>query len=278
MEKLIITAAICGAEVTKEQNPSVPYTVEEIGIEAEKAYKAGASIIHLHVREDDGTPTQSKDRFDACIKEIKKRCPDVIVQPSTGGAVGMSNAERLQPIELNPEMATLDCGTCNFGGPEIFVNTEDDIKEFGSKMIERGIKPEIEVFDKGMIDMAMRLQKKGFIKSPMHFNFVMGVNGGISADIRDFEFMRSSIPAGSTYTVSGIGRNEFPLAVMSIISGGHVRVGFEDNVYLSKGVLAKSNAELVEKVARLAKELGREIATPAEAREILGLKNFAEVL
>lgn len=278
MEKLIITAAICGAEVTKEQNPSVPYTVEEIGIEAEKAYKAGASIIHLHVREDDGTPTQSKDRFDACIKEIKKRCPDVIVQPSTGGAVGMSNAERLQPVELNPEMATLDCGTCNFGGPEIFVNTEDDIKEFGSKMIERGIKPEIEVFDKGMIDMAMRLQKKGFIKSPMHFNFVMGVNGGISADIRDFEFMRSSIPAGSTYTVSGIGRNEFPLAVMSIISGGHVRVGFEDNVYLSKGVLAKSNAELVEKVARLAKELGREIATPAEAREILGLKNFAEVL
>lgn len=278
MEKLIITAAICGAEVTKEQNPSVPYTVEEIGIEAEKAYKAGASIIHLHVREDDGTPTQSKERFDACIKEIKRRCPDVIVQPSTGGAVGMSNAERLQPVELNPEMATLDCGTCNFGGPEIFVNTEDDIKEFGTKMLEKGIKPEIEVFDKGMIDMAIRLQKKGFIKSPMHFNFVMGVNGGISAELRDFEFMRGSIPAGSTYTVAGIGRNEFPLAVMSIISGGHVRVGFEDNVYLSKGVLAKSNAELVEKVARLAKELGREIATPAEAREILGLKNFAEVL
>lgn len=278
MDKLIITAAICGAEVTKEQNPSVPYTVEEIGIEAEKAYKAGASIIHLHVREDDGKPTQSKDRFDACIKEIRRRCPDVIIQPSTGGAVGMSNAERLQPVELSPEMATLDCGTCNFGGPEIFVNTEDDIKEFGSKMLEKGIKPEVEVFDKGMIDMAIRLQKKGFIKAPMHFNFVMGVNGGISADIRDFVFMKGSIPAGSTYTVAGIGRNEFPLAVMSIISGGHVRVGFEDNVYLSKGVLAKSNAELVEKVVRLAKELGRGIANPTEAREILGLKEFAEVL
>lgn len=271
MEKLIITAAICGAEVTKEQNKAVPYTVEEIGEEAEMAYKAGASIIHLHVREDDGMPTQSKDRFEECIDEIKRRCPEVIIQPSTGGAVGMSNDERLQPIELYPEMATLDCGTCNFGGDEIFINTENTIKEFGEKMINLKIKPEIEVFDKGMIDMALRLNKKGYIKSPMHFNFVMGVNGGISASLRDFIFMRESIPEGSTYTVSGIGKNEFPLATMAIIDGGHVRVGFEDNVYLSKGVMATSNAELVEKVVRLAKELGREIATPSEARQILGI-------
>lgn len=276
MEKLIITAAICGAEVTKAQNPAVPYTVEEIGIEAEKAYKAGAAIIHLHVREDDGTPTQSRDRFEACIAEIKRRCPDVIVQPSTGGAVGMSNAERLQPVDLCPEMATLDCGTCNFGGDEVFVNTENTIKEFGEKMIHLNVKPEIEVFDKGMIDMALRLHKKGYIKAPMHFNFVMGVNGGISADMRDFVFMRGSIPEGSTYTVSGIGRNEFPLAAMAIIDGGHVRVGFEDNVYLAKGVMANSNAELVEKVVRLAKELGREIATPAEARAILGLDDHTK--
>lgn len=271
MEKLIITAAICGAEVTKDHNPSVPYTVEEIGREAELAYKAGASIIHLHVRNDDGKPTQDKERFRMCMEEIKRRCPDVIIQPSTGGAVGMTNEERLQPIYLHPEMATLDCGTCNFGGDDIFVNTENTIKEFGEKMIGLGIKPEIEVFDKGMIDMAMRLQKKGYIKAPMHFNFVMGVNGGIDADLRDFEFMRGSIPAGSTYTVAGIGRNEFTLAVMSIVTGGHVRVGFEDNVYISKGKTAASNAELVEKVVRLAKELGREIASPQEAREILGL-------
>jgi len=274
MEKLIITAAICGAEVTKEHNPSVPYTVQEIAREAEAAYKAGASIIHLHVREDDGTPTQSKERFRVCIEAIKEKCPDVIIQPSTGGAVGMTNAERLQPVELLPEMATLDCGTCNFGGDDIFVNTENTIKEFGSRMIELGIKPEIEVFDKGMIDMAIRLAGKGFIKSPMHFNFVMGVNGGISATPRDLVFMAGSIPQGSTFTVSGIGRNQFPMAVMSIIMGGHVRVGFEDNVYLSKGVLAKSNGELVEKVVRLAKELGREIATPDEARRILGLKSI----
>jgi len=274
LEKLIITAAICGAEVTKEHNPAVPYTVEEIGREAEAAYKAGASIIHLHVRYDDGTPTQDKERFRLCMEEIKRRCPDVIIQPSTGGAVGMSIEERLQPVELYPEMATLDCGTCNFGGDDIFVNTENMIKAFGEKMITLGIKPEVEVFDKGMIDMAIRLQKKGYIEKPMHFNFVMGVNGGISAEPRDFVFMKESIPQGSTFTVSGIGRNEFPMAVLSIISGGHVRVGFEDNVYISKGILAKSNAELVDKVVRLSKELGREIASPREAREILGLSSI----
>ncbi|MCL2286335.1 MAG: 3-keto-5-aminohexanoate cleavage protein [Firmicutes bacterium] len=271
MEKLIITAAICGAEVTKEHNPAVPYTVEEIGREALSAYNTGASIIHLHVRCNDGTPTQDKGRFAECIAEIKRLCPDVIIQPSTGGAVGMSNDERLQPLQLNPEMATLDCGTVNFGGDEIFVNTENMIKDFGSRMIDKGVKPEVEVFDKGMIDTAIRLCKQGYIKPPMHFNFVMGVTGGIAATTRDFAYLADSIPQGSTYTVSGIGRNEFPMAALAIISGGHVRVGFEDNVYLSRGVLAKSNGELVDKVVRIAKELGRAIASPAEARQILGL-------
>ena len=276
MEKLIITAAICGAEVTKEHNPAVPYTVAEIAEEAYKAHKAGAAIIHLHVREDDGTPTQSKERFKACIDAIREKCPDVIIQPSTGGAVGMSNDERLQPTELNPEMATLDCGTCNFGGDDVFVNTENMIIDFGRRMIERGIKPELEVFDKGMIDMALRLHKKGFIKDPMHYNFVMGVNGGISAEPRDLVFMRESIPPGATFTVSGVGRSEFPVAVMGIIMGGHVRVGFEDNIYIEKGVPAKSNGELVEKVVRLAKEFGRQIATPDEARKILGIIKVEE--
>ncbi len=270
MDKLIITAAICGAEVTKDHNPAIPYTVEEIGREAEAAYKAGASIIHLHVREDDGTPTQDKARFKLCMDEILKRCPDVIIQPSTGGAVGMTDLERLQPTELGPEMATLDCGTLNFGGDEIFINTENTIKNFGKIMIERGIKPEVEVFDKGMIDYAIKYAKQGFIKEPMHFDFVLGVQ--MSASARDLAFMVDSIPAGSTWTVAGIGRHEFPMAAIGMAMGGHVRVGFEDNVYLSKGVLAKSNGELVEKVVRIANELGREIATPDEARQILGLK------
>jgi len=271
MEKLIITAAICGAEVTKEHNPAVPYTVEEIGREAESAYRAGASIIHLHVREDDGTPTQDKARFKACMDEIKKRCPDVIIQPSTGGAVGMTDEERLQPTELGPEMATLDCGTLNFGGDEIFINTENTIKNFGRILKERGVKPEIEVFDKGMIDYAIKFQKQGFIDKPMHFDFVLGVQ--MSATARDLAFMVDSIPEGSTWTVAGMGRHQIPMAMIGMAMGGNVRVGFEDNVYLSKGVLAKSNGELVEKVVRIAMELGREIATPDEAREILGLKN-----
>ena len=270
MEKLIITAAICGAEVTKENNPNVPYTVEEIGREAEAAYKAGASIIHLHVREDDGTPTQRKERFRECIDEIQDRCPDVIIQPSTGGAVGMSDKERLQPVELYPEMATLDCGSLNFGGDEIFVNSENTIKSFGKTMIEYSVKPEIEVFDKGMVDYAIKFHKQGYIQAPLHFDFVLGVQ--MAATARDLAFLVDSIPEDSTWTVAGIGRNEFPMAVLGIIMGGHVRVGFEDNIYLSKGILAKSNGELVEKVVRLAKELGREIATPKEARRILSIK------
>lgn len=270
LEKLIITAAISGAEVTKDHNPNVPYTVEEIGREAQSAYEAGASIIHLHVREDDGTPTQDKDRFKACMDEILKRCPDVIIQPSTGGAVGMTDDERLQPIELNPEMATLDYGTLNFGGDEIFINTETTIKYFGEKMIERGIKPEIEVFDKGMVDYAIRFEKQGYLEKPMHFDFVLGVQ--MAATVRDLSFMVDSIPPGSTWTVAGIGRHEMPLAAVAIAMGGHVRVGFEDNIYLERGVLAKSNGELVEKVVRIAKELGRQIASPDEARQILSIK------
>ncbi|XMB86188.1 3-keto-5-aminohexanoate cleavage protein [Mycoplasmatota bacterium WC44] len=272
MEKLIITAAICGAEVTKEHTQAIPYTIEEIVREAKSAYDAGAAIIHLHVREDDGKPTQSKERFDKAFKAIKEVCPDVIIQPSTGGAVGMTPDERLQPIELKPEMSTLDCGTLNFGGDEIFVNTENDIKEFAKRIYANGVKPELECFEKGHIDMVLRLAKKGYIKSPMHFSFVLGVNGGQSGTLRDFLFLKDSIPTDATYSVAGIGRFEYSLAVASIIEGGHVRVGLEDNIYIRKGVLAKSNGELVDKVVRLAFEFGREIATPDEARKILGIE------
>lgn len=271
MEKLIITAAICGAEVTKKDNPNVPYTVKEIAKEAKKAYEAGASIIHLHVREDNGTPTQSFERFKECIDAIKKECPDVIIEPSTGGAVGMDNDERLSPVFLKPEIASLDCGTCNFGKNDIFVNTEETIRYFAKKMNEFEVKPEIEVFDKGMIDTALRLYREKLLKAPLQFNFVMGVRGGINASLMDLAFMKASIPEGSAFTVTGIGKAQFTMAAMTIAAGGHVRVGFEDNIYIRKGVLAKSNGEMVEKAVRISKEIGREIATPKEAREILGL-------
>ncbi|MCL2575600.1 MAG: 3-keto-5-aminohexanoate cleavage protein [Defluviitaleaceae bacterium] len=272
MEKLIITAAISGAEVMKEHNPAVPYTIEEIGREALSAYNAGASIIHLHARQDDGTPTQDEKRFAQCIAEIKRLCSDVIIQPSTGGAVGMSNDERLQPVNLKPEMATLSLGTVNFGGDDVFTNTETAIKAFIERFAQKDVKPEFEIFDKGMLDTAHRLIRQGLIQTPAHFNFVMGVNGGIGTSIRDFAYLVDSLPQNATFTVAGIGRAEFPLAALAIIQGGHVRVGFEDNVYLSRGVLAKSNGELVEKVVHIAKELGREIATPNEARQILKLE------
>ncbi|MBQ3866303.1 MAG: 3-keto-5-aminohexanoate cleavage protein [Clostridia bacterium] len=271
MEKLIITAAICGAEVTKEQNPAVPYTVEEIVREAKSAYEAGAAIVHLHVREDNGTPTQSRERFQLCMDAIRKEIPDVILIPSTGGAVGMSAEERLQPTELFPEMATLDCGTCNFGDG-IFDNSMPMMRAFGKRMLANHIKPEYECFEMGHLDTILSMAKKGEVPGhPMQFNFVLGVPGCTPATVGNLDWMVKQIPAGSTWTVTGIGRHAFSMAAAGIIMGGNVRVGFEDNLYLSRGVLAKSNGELVAKVVRLAKELGRGIASPAEARRILGL-------
>lgn len=272
MEKLIITAAICGAEVTKEQNPAVPYTVEEIVREAKSAVDAGAAIVHLHVREDDGTPTQSKARFKECIDAIYKVCPDVILIPSTGGAVGMTAEERLQPTELFPEMATLDCGTCNFGD-DVFENTMPMMRDFGKRMLENNIKPEYECFEMGHLDTVLNMAKKGQVPgAPMQFNFVLGVPGCTPATVSNLCWLVNAIPAGSTWTATGIGRHAFTLAAPAIAMGGNVRVGFEDNLYLERGVLAKSNGELVAKVVRIAKELGRPIATSAEAREIFGLK------
>lgn len=274
MDKLIITAAICGAEVTKEQNPAVPYTVEEIVREAKSAVDAGAAIVHLHVRFDDGTPTQNAARFQECEEAIYKACPNVILIPSTGGAVGMTPDERLQSTDTNPlpEMATLDCGTCNFGD-EIFDNTMPTMRAFGKRMLERGIKPEYECFEMGHIDTILNMARKGEVPAaPMQFNFVLGVPGCTPATVANLCWMVNAIPAGSTWTATGIGRHAFPIAAAAIAMGGNVRVGFEDNLYLSRGVLAQSNGELVAKVVRLAKELGREVATSDEARQILGLK------
>ncbi|MBR4658858.1 MAG: 3-keto-5-aminohexanoate cleavage protein [Clostridia bacterium] len=272
MEKLIITAAICGAEVTKAHNPAVPYTVEEMVNEARSAYNAGAAIIHVHVRHDDGTPTQDRERFRVVMDAIRSELPDVIMIPSTGGATGMSPEERLQPTELFPEMATLDCGTCNFGD-EIFDNTMPNMRVFGKRMIENGIKPEYECFEMGHIDTILDMARKGEVPGdPMQFNFVLGVKGCTPATVQNLCWMVNAIPKDATWTSTGVGRAAFTLAAPTIVMGGNVRVGFEDNIYLSRGVKAASNGELVEKVVRLSRELGREIASPEEARRILSLK------
>ncbi len=271
MDKLIITAAICGAEVTKEQNPAVPYTVEEIVREAKSAYDAGAAVVHIHVREDDGTPTQGRDRFKVCMDAVREACPDVILIPSTGGAVGMTAEERLQPTELFPEMATLDCGTCNFGD-DVFENTMPMMRAFGKRMLENNIKPEYECFEMGHLDTILRMAAKGEVPGdPMQFNFVLGVPGCTPATVENLVWLVNRIPTGSTWTATGIGRHAFTLAAPTIVMGGNVRVGFEDNLNISRGVLARSNGELVEKVVRISRELGREIASPEEARAILSL-------
>lgn len=270
MEKLIITAALTGAEVTREQQPHLPLTAEEIGQAAYECYQAGASIVHVHARDAEGNPTQEKEAYAAIKEAIESKC-NIIFQPSTGGAVWHSPEERLQPVELKPEMATLSCGTCNFG-PDVFMNSEGYIEKFATRMKELGVKPEIEIFERGMIENAKKLVKKGLVDAPLHFDLVLGVPGACPGTPEDLMYMVSLLPEGSTWTVAGIGRSELPLAVMAIVLGGHVRVGFEDNVYYSKGRLATSNAELVERIVRIAKEIGREVATPDEARAILKLK------
>lgn len=226
--------------------------------------------MHLHARNEDGSPTQSPEVYAQIIDKIKERC-DIIIQISTGGAIGMSKEERIAPVRLKPEMATLTVGSCNFGG-EVFLNPLDEIEFFAHEMKKNGVFPEIEIFDLGMIANAESLMKKDLIPRQVHFNFVMGVPGAIPATPRNLLLLSESIPSGCTWSVAGIGKAELPMAVMAIIMGGNVRLGFEDNIYYSRGVLAESNAHLIKRIVNLAKELGREVATPDEARKIIGLR------
>lgn len=268
MEKLIITAALVGAEVTREDTPHLPVTPEEIGEAAAQAWEAGAAIAHIHVRDETGKPSQSRDLYEAAIREIRKRCP-IIVQVSTGGAVGMSPEERLQPVSLGPEMATLTTGTVNFGS-EVFMNPLAEIQFFAEEMMRYGVRPEFEIFDTGMIGTALGLVRDGWVTGHLHFDFVMGVPGGMPATARHLLLLIDQLPKGATWTVAGIGRHQLPMAALGITLGGHVRVGLEDNIYYRKGELA-TNAQLVARVKRIAGELERDVATPEEARQLLGL-------
>lgn len=269
MDKLIITAALVGAETTRKEQPNLPVTPVEIAEAAYECYKAGASLIHVHARNADESSTQSRDMYEQIITEVKKRC-DIIIQVSTGGAVGMTPEERLQPVTLKPEMATLSMGTVNFGD-DVFMNHPKDIDIFYDTMLKYGVKPEYEIFDTGMLTTTLRFLKREKFASPAHFDFVLGVPGGMAGTPESLLFLVSQLPKDATWTVAGIGASELNLGVMGIMLGGHVRVGFEDNVFYRKGELATSNAQLVERMARISRELNREVATPAEARKILGL-------
>lgn len=269
----VLTAALVGAETTREQTPYLPITAEEIGIEAARCREAGAAMVHIHVRKPDGTPSQDAELFRAAIREIRKRC-DILVQTSTGGAVGMGVDERCGPLTLTgadrPDMATLSTGTVNFG-EDVFWNPRPLVRDIAKRIRALGIKPEIECFDAGMIDEAKALAKDGYIDLPAHFDFVLGVPGALGARPEALEFMIASLPEGCTWTVAGVGRHQLPMAELGAQKGGNGRVGLEDNIFLSKGVLAKGSFELVAEAARRAKAHGREIATPEQARALLRL-------
>jgi 3-keto-5-aminohexanoate cleavage enzyme len=269
MQPLIITCAPVGAEVMPSQTPYLPYTPAKLAETARAIEAAGASIIHVHCRTDEGTNTHEVHRFKQAYDAIRG-ASNLIVQFSTGGAIGMMPEERASVLELRPEMATLTCGTVNFGD-DIFENSFPIMRGILAKMHLYQVRPELEIFDKGHLANARKLAKEGLLTFPQHVDFVLGVPGGLEATVQNLCDLVDDLPAGCTWSVAGVGRQQLPMAMVAIAMGGHVRVGLEDNLYYSKGRLAK-NEELVARVARIAEEAGRPVATPDEAREILGVK------
>lgn len=270
MEKLIITIAPTGNVPTKELNPSTPITVDEIVEDIIRCRELGAAVAHIHVRDEEGKPTCDRELYKQVLDKLAEKKCDIITQVSTGARGGGNTSEwRGQMLDLNTDMASLSTGSSNF--PNIVnANPFDLIKELAEKMYANNIKPELEAFDLGMIDNAKLLLKEGVLKGPLHFNLVMNVKGSAAGTPKNLLHMVECLPAGSTFNVSGIGPSQVTMLAMAILLGGHARTGLEDTLLYKKGVAA-TNAMLVERIARIAKELGREIATPDEAREILGL-------
>ncbi|PTL77193.1 3-keto-5-aminohexanoate cleavage protein [Vitiosangium sp. GDMCC 1.1324] len=270
---MVITAAMVGAETTREQTPYLPISAEEIAEDAAKCREAGAAMVHLHVRTPDGKPSQDTELFRAAIRAIRKRT-DILVQVSTGGAVGMGVDERCGGLRLTgedrPDMATLTTGTVNFG-EEVFWNPRPLVRDIARRIQALGLRPEFECFDVGMVDEVRALAKEGVATLPGHFDFVMGVPGALTAREDALDFMIKSLPEGCTWTVAAVGRHQLPFVDLAAERGGNARVGLEDNIYVSKGVLAKGNWELVAEAAKRAKAKGRTLATPQEARKLLRL-------
>ncbi len=270
MKKMVITCALTGAETTKKDNQNLPITPEEIADSAYEAFIAGASIIHLHVRDNDGNPTQDINVFKKTIGLIRKKC-DVIIEITTGGAVGMTPEERLGPIILEPEMASLDCGTINFGN-EYILNTLPIMRKFASTMKKYKVRPTFECFDLSHIYSSHLLIKEGLIDPPYHYGLVMNAPAGVKYNIENLDFFVKRIFPDSFWTVLGIGgKASLESHFGAIALGGFIRVGFEDNVYYAKGELAKSNAQLVERAVRISKEAGYELTDPADVRKLLNL-------
>lgn len=277
--KVIITVAPTGSIPTRKDNPNLPITPEEIALETRRAYEAGASVVHLHARDPDtGKPCSDIKVFRDYLAAVRSTCP-VITQITTGGGattLGLSPEDRLRPVEeLRPDSASLNAGSMNFGRA-LFANTPDIMESYARRMKTLKVMPEFEAYDLSMIqNVDYWIRQAGILDPPYQFSFVLGVVGGIPPTFKNLLALKESLPSGYTWQVIGIGRHQIPMGIMAVLLGGNLRVGFEDNLYLAKGVLARSNGELVEKAVRIIRELGLEVASVDEARDILPLLNKA---
>lgn len=282
-EKIIITAALVGAATTKEQNPAVPYTIEEYAEEALRCMKAGAAMVHVHARLDDGSPTPDIDRIQAIHDAIREKAPGLIVNLSSAvGGLATPEQRIAQIAAVKPEMASLNTNTMNFSFLNrktgeivvdgVFLNTFTMLQDFGRTMEEKGVKPEIECYDVSGIDNTLLIARQNFFSEPLNFNFVWGVAGGQRFRPDVFLSMVNALPENANFTSCGVGLDQFPANVMSCLMGGHMRVGLEDNIRMPDGSLAKGNWEQVEWAVQMAAGMGRKPASPDEARKIMGLR------
>jgi 3-keto-5-aminohexanoate cleavage enzyme len=269
--KLIIQLAPTGNVPTKDLTPYVPITPDEIADDTYKAVKMGVSSVHIHARDTNGHPTGDKKYYSTIIKKIREKCPNIIICASTSGRFPDGRSTRDEVLETSPDMATLTLGSVNFRD-SISINRFEDIIHLATMMKDGGIKPEIEVFEPGFINTARFFAKKGYLTDPMHFNLCLGSLGSIPADIRDLVYLVDSLPENSTWSATGIGRFQTQIAIAAMVMGGHVRIGIEDSLYSDyHNRNPVSNSELVNRIVVIARELGRDIASPGEARQILGL-------
>lgn len=277
-DKVIVSCALTGAVTTKKHCPAIPYTAEEIGEEARRAFEAGASIVHVHARTEDGAPTWDVEVFRRYLAEIRRRAPELLVNWSTGG-MGPMESRVQHVLQLRPDIAALNMGSMNyakwrkdrkdFAFKFIFANDFADIIGFARAMKEAGAKPELECFDTGHVASYEVLEDLGLLEPPYHFSFILGVLGGMPATARHLAFQAQSVPPGSRWKVIGVSREQWPLCMAALALGGDVRVGLEDNFYLPDGKMAGSNGELVAEAVKLCRLAGREVASPAEARQLL---------
>ena len=274
MRKAIITVAPTGEGATKQANPALPTTPAEIADAVYESYRAGAAVAHLHMRDDNDKPTMSLAKFKETVERVRDKC-DIVINLTTSGDIRAGDDERMAHIiELKPEMASFDCGTMNWMRDDVFMNHPHFLTKLGEVMKENNIKPEVEIFDTGMLFDSFYFVKTGVLQEPAHYQFVLGVGGGMPATVENLVYLVRQLPEKATWSAFGVGKDHITILSTALVLGGDVRVGFEDNIYYAKGVLAKSNAQLVERAVRLVKEFNRELATPKDVREMFKLRSY----